>query len=97
MTSRSKGFLDLPLELRQAVYTYMLPRDRMISSPVNHYEERTLFATCAAHESLYDELEDWIYKHCGGRLFITPDAPMDLPIGIEWHRFRNIDIIIEYL
>ncbi|KAK3047839.1 hypothetical protein LTR09_010814 [Extremus antarcticus] len=94
------AFFDLPLELRQTVYGYMLPSDRTINFPLHRQEEKTVFAVCATHKVLCEELEMWMYRECSASLNITPDVVMEdineLPMKLEWYRFQRIDIRISY-
>lgn len=93
------GFFDLPFEIRQQIYTQILPEDRLIRYPLSHSKnalERNAIALCAAHAACYQEMGDWMYKHCDAVLTIIPDKEVDLPEGIEWERFHLIYIEIDY-
>lgn len=64
---RRTGFLDLPVELRRIIYPYMLPSARTLHFPndqnrLDRLEQKEMFAVCAAHETISDEMEEEIYK-----------------------------------
>lgn len=100
-TSRSPTrLLDLPIEVRQIIYTELLPSDRAVHYPPSHSRnarDRTALAVRAAHPVLHEEMEDWMYKHCTVVLTIVPDVPLGLPEGIEWARFQAIKIQLDYM
>lgn len=82
------------------IYTHILPPEQRfhcpLSCPYTRYEKAAM-AVWAAHPTLKQELKDWMYKTCAVVLTITPDKEMDLPDGIEWHRFQSIEIKIDYV
>lgn len=41
-------------------------------------------------------MEDWLHKHCGAMITATPDQRIEFPEGVEWHRFRNICVNVDY-
>lgn len=94
-----EGLFDLPLELREMVYSNILPESRTIvyPQPEQSHHEKTISAVYTAHPILKKELESTMYKTCGARLIITPDLAADIPSNIEWSRFRRIDIDINRL
>lgn len=95
--TRTTGFLDLPLELRQEVYLHLIPSDRVIYFPATQYRrnaEKTTFAVCATDPDINDELEEFLYEECGAQIMVTPHEEMGLPSALEWHRFQSITVYI---
>jgi hypothetical protein len=93
--THSTGFLDLPLELRRIVYDHVLPDDLAVTFPTTRQVERDMFNLCATHDTIYDELEAWIYEKCLCNLNIIPNKESDIPSHMEFHRFRSVNITIQ--
>lgn len=77
------GFMDLPLELRQRIYSYVLPR-----------EERNILSMCTINPDS-GEAMDVIYQECSVHITIQPERATDFLDGIELHRFRRITVLID--
>lgn len=94
-------FLSLPLELRQSIYTHLLPSGRRADYPLSqadHVRHNMVRAIRAVHPILDEEMGNWLQKQCDvGKLTITPDLAVDVPDNIDWSRFRHIDIEITHL
>ena len=76
----------------------MLPADTFINFPadIRSAQEKAAFAMCKSHPILDAEMKGWMYKNYSARLTVTPDQRMDLSYGIEWAKFRRIDIDIDH-
>lgn len=94
---KETGFADLPIELRQCIYDYLLPRDRQMRYPLYEWQERAEEAMATIHPIFGQEMKDWMYKHCSALLWIVPDVEADLPDDLEWHRFQSITIVMDYM
>jgi hypothetical protein len=78
--TRPAGFLDLPLELRQMIYGYILPADRVMNFPASEYrlkEEMTVSTVCAAAPEVKEELEELAFEECSAHIAVTPHKEME--------------------
>lgn len=91
----AKGFLDLPRELRDMIYTLLLPEDRVMHFPPQDVEE-TILAVCDTCPRIAYELKSMVYKTCGTKINIIPDKAVGLPSGLAWDEFQNISMYIDH-
>lgn len=97
--TRPTSFLELSLELRQMMYHYILPADRIIYFPESQQrleEEKTIYAVCAAAPEISEELVDLAFKERGAYILVSPDKEMGLPPYIEWDQFQQITVKIDH-
>ena len=100
---RPTGFSDLLLEIRQMIYGYILPEDRIMnysSSYLRRDGEKTVHAVCefaAVHGygDIYYEMKDCIHKVCSVHLTNIPDKKVEMPMGFQFDRFQRITIDID--
>jgi hypothetical protein len=95
---RPAAFLDLPLELRQIIYGYVLPEDRVVHFPASQQrsEAQTITAICTVVPHLKREVKDVMFKECDVHISVKPDKEMEQRWVMEWERFRRITIQIDH-
>lgn len=87
------GFMDLPLELRQQIYSYVLPETREVVF-AGKREERNILTMCTINPD-NGEAMDVIYRESSVHITIQPERAAGFLDGIELHRFRRIIVLID--
>ncbi len=97
--AKKTGFFSLPLEIRQLIYSEILPSNRLlvISRPVWRLKgpARTIDAVCNADRRLQSELWHWCQKHCDVSLIITSKYSVP-PNWIRFDELPKFELLIEH-